>query len=62
MYFSKLYSSTLIQEIKILRALPQATAFNRHNTFTLTLPLSERRAGEAWEHPDNMMRSFLSPL
>jgi hypothetical protein len=49
------YTSTLIQEIKIPRPLPQATAYNHPNILILTLPLSDGRAGEAWELSNKIM-------
>jgi hypothetical protein len=49
-YFFKLLNSTLIQKIKI----PQAQS-NYRIVFTFSLPLSEGRAGEAWEPSNKMM-------
>jgi hypothetical protein len=45
--------STLIQKIKILRPLPQATVSNHPNVFTFTLTISEGRVAEASEPSDN---------
>jgi hypothetical protein len=47
-------------KLKIPRPLSQATTSNHHNVFTFTLPLSEGRAGEAWE-PRNKLTHFSSP-
>jgi hypothetical protein len=56
-YLYNLCSPPFIQKTKIPRALSQATASDRHNVFTFTRPLSEGRAGEAWEPSDKMMLS-----
>jgi hypothetical protein len=54
------YTSTLIQKIEIPRSLSQATDYNPHDVFTFTLPLSEGRAGEAWELSNKMKFFFLT--
>jgi hypothetical protein len=57
----KLYSSPLIEKIKIPRPLvSQATASNTQNIFSFSLLSPEGRAGEAWEPSNNMM--FFLPL
>jgi hypothetical protein len=52
-YFSKLYNS-LFQWIKIRQPPSQANICNHGNAFTFIIPLSEGRAGEAWE-PNKVM-------
>jgi hypothetical protein len=49
-----------MQKIKFSRPLSQATASNHHTVFTSTLPLSEGRAGDAWEISHKRML-FLTP-
>jgi hypothetical protein len=56
----KLYSSALIQKIKILRPLSQATTSKHHNFFSFTVPLPQGWEGEAWE-PSNLTMLFLPP-
>jgi hypothetical protein len=56
----KFPNNSLIEIVRIQRPLSQATASNRPNVFTFTLPLSEGRMCGAWE-PSNEMMSFLPP-
>jgi hypothetical protein len=58
-HFSKLYSSSLIQKIKILPPLSQVTATDLSTVFTFTLLLLEGRAGEAWGTSNKIMPSLL---